>query len=247
MPLTTKLDADALAAVLLQVPTLDWLPAALACTALRDVCVALATRLCQEGQPLFITDPTSSLARAQWAICVMGATPRAWWGRSAASRGDTRLLTHLHLRHSMPLTKDLCYGASWNAHIGVLQWLHFEMGVDWSTGCYDRAISNPELQSRDLMAFLQWLHSNGCPFSSGNCISAVQASNIAVLQWLRSRNPPCPWNKARCLRECGILMECCMPDVVMSDDPMLPVSLHMHHWIRAPGLLTMYHWIYMSA
>lgn len=31
---------------------------------------------------------------------------------------------------------------------------------------------------------------------------AVIRNNLKILKWLRSQNPPCPWNKTDCLNLC---------------------------------------------
>ena len=50
---------------------------------------------------------------------------------------------------------------------------------------------------------LQWLRSQDppCPWDEDACLYAAMSGHLTTLQWLRSQDPPCPWDKARCLAE----------------------------------------------
>lgn len=45
---------------------------------------------------------------------------------------------------------------------------------------------------------LQHLHDSGCACDIRVCSFAAKARHLPVLQWARSRSPPCPWNKSTC-------------------------------------------------
>jgi uncharacterized protein YabN with tetrapyrrole methylase and pyrophosphatase domain len=49
---------------------------------------------------------------------------------------------------------------------------------------------------------LQWLRSQNppCPWDKFASSSAVERGHLHILQWLRSQNPPCPWDNKRCLQ-----------------------------------------------
>jgi len=46
------------------------------------------------------------------------------------------------------------------------------------------------------IAMLQWARAQEppCPWSSAVCIAAAQNGNMKMLQWARAQEPPCPWN-----------------------------------------------------
>ena len=43
---------------------------------------------------------------------------------------------------------------------------------------------------------LQWLRSQDppCPWEKNTCFAAAMGGHLTVLQWLRSQDPPCPWD-----------------------------------------------------
>jgi hypothetical protein len=50
------------------------------------------------------------------------------------------------------------------------------------------------------LAVLQWLRAQEppCPWEEGTCSAAAQSGFLAVLQWLRAQEPPCPWDERTC-------------------------------------------------
>jgi hypothetical protein len=53
---------------------------------------------------------------------------------------------------------------------------------------------------------LQWLRSQDppCPWDSNVCLEAVTAGDLDMLVWLRSQNPPCPWDIDICRKMASI-------------------------------------------
>ena len=47
---------------------------------------------------------------------------------------------------------------------------------------------------------MQWLRSQDppCPWDEHTCSVAAGQGHLHVLHWLRSQNPPCPWNEMAC-------------------------------------------------
>ncbi len=50
---------------------------------------------------------------------------------------------------------------------------------------------------------VQWLRSQDppCPWNDETCSSAAENGHIHILQWLRTQDPPCPWDESACLSE----------------------------------------------
>jgi len=46
---------------------------------------------------------------------------------------------------------------------------------------------------------LKWSMDNGCPTTEWTCAEASIGGQFEVLKYLRSLDPPCPWNKMTCL------------------------------------------------
>ena len=47
---------------------------------------------------------------------------------------------------------------------------------------------------------LQWLRSQDppCPWDESTCSYAAMNGQLHVMQWLRSQDPPCPWDGSTC-------------------------------------------------
>jgi len=58
------------------------------------------------------------------------------------------------------------------------------------------------LQSNSHLHILQWVRSQEppCPWNKLTCVAAA-SGHLDVLKWLRSQDPPCPWNTSDCLDE----------------------------------------------
>ena len=50
------------------------------------------------------------------------------------------------------------------------------------------------------LAVLQWLRAQDppCPWDESACWEAASSGELAVLRWLRSQDPPCPWDQEEC-------------------------------------------------
>ena len=47
--------------------------------------------------------------------------------------------------------------------------------------------------------FLRWAEKKGCPFTDfGTCAAAARGGHLATLKWLRTQDPPCPWDSLVC-------------------------------------------------
>ena len=49
---------------------------------------------------------------------------------------------------------------------------------------------------------LKWLRSQDppCPWDENICTIAAENGHIETLKWLRSQDPPCPWDENECLK-----------------------------------------------
>ena len=52
----------------------------------------------------------------------------------------------------------------------------------------------------DRIESLQWIISLGAPVKNLCRYVAAGGDHLSILQWLRSQDPPCPWNKGKCRR-----------------------------------------------
>ena len=50
---------------------------------------------------------------------------------------------------------------------------------------------------------LKWLRSQDppCPWDGRTCAEAAQGGHLEVLKWARSEDPPCPWSRCKCREE----------------------------------------------
>jgi hypothetical protein len=74
--------------------------------------------------------------------------------------------------------------------------------VDWALGEgmeWTDAVCYKAAQGGHL-AVLQWLRSQDppCPWSALACSCAAGSGHLEVLQWLRSQDSPCPWSSSAC-------------------------------------------------
>ena len=88
----SALDLDALASVIDSVASDDLLPLALVCKVIYGLSRSRAMNERDLPRPLWVTCGTTTLARASWAVEVMGATPTARWCTYAARHGHTDVL-----------------------------------------------------------------------------------------------------------------------------------------------------------
>ena len=50
------------------------------------------------------------------------------------------------------------------------------------------------------LAVLQWLRAQDppCPWGKYTCANAAKRGHLEVLKWLRAQDPPCPWDRFTC-------------------------------------------------
>ena len=53
------------------------------------------------------------------------------------------------------------------------------------------------------MDVLKWLRSQDppCPWDKVTCSEAAKGGHLEVLKWLRDQDPPCPWSRSKCREE----------------------------------------------
>lgn len=78
----------------------------------------------------------------------------------------------------------------------TLKWLRSQVNpCPFCNYCFQRSACTGKLE------ILQWLHSTEKTIfdeQSSLCGSAVDCNDLSVLKWLRSLDPPCPWNEDVC-------------------------------------------------
>jgi hypothetical protein len=103
------------------------------------------------------------------------------------------------IRHQMepdfPWDDRTCYLAARWGHLHVLEWL-YSLNLSCVT---DEETWYLALEGGNL-DLIMWLKERGCVYlTERSCLVATEANNVELLQWLRSQNPPCPWNRSECL------------------------------------------------
>jgi len=80
-------------------------------------------------------------------------------------------------------------------HLEVLKWLK-RSGCPWPWDAVSTAARCGQIE------ILEWLRSEGERFTGAACCnaagSAIGNRRLKTLKWLRSLDPPCPWNKSEC-------------------------------------------------
>lgn len=114
---------------------------------------------------------------------------------------------------------DSALEAAKNGHDGVLEWLRSSRTAEFNESVFVAAIEARQLsvleylRSHDrtkdefLMMYgalsgkldvLQYLVDDGVPWAKDMCSMASGNDHLHVLEWLRSRDPPCPWDDDAC-------------------------------------------------
>jgi hypothetical protein len=82
--------------------------------------------------------------------------------------------------------------------------------LDMATSIYDSGIrcngmSCMVASEGGHIEMLRWLRSwePPCPWDEWTCAEAAKGGHIETLRWLRSQNPPCPWNEYTCIMAAG--------------------------------------------
>lgn len=182
MPLS-MLMVDILSAITNFIPSEDWLPAALACKALKN-----AFTVDEHG---YVTMGTSTISRLEWAIHVMGATPTVRWCGAAAERGDETMLVYLR-SYGAPWDARVVFSAAKGGQVEVIKYLHCIRGVPWVNENGQSACRYAAMNGH--LTTLQWLREQDppCPWDGHLWESCAMTGQLAVLQWALAQNPPCP-------------------------------------------------------
>ena len=85
-----------------------------------------------------------------------------------------------------------------NGHLNVLEWL-MEKNLYRIRHFINSKIMAYAAFNCHLRA-IQWLRSLNppCPWDERACFCASSSGHLHVLQWLRSQDPPCPWDANAC-------------------------------------------------
>ncbi len=121
--------------------------------------------------------------------------------------------------HGWPRDASLCTWAAGRGDVDLLQWLRGQ-GNPWHSGCWVPAVSkgrlavleyllaencprDPNVQAlvytgewsdvKNRLRVLRWLGEHGWPMNGSVCRLAAESGDMAMLQWLRQLQPPCPW------------------------------------------------------
>ena len=164
------------------------------------------------------------------AICVAlaaaGQLDELRWLYSRVKAASRRSICRSSGPQSLKFSAKCASAAARNGHAAVLDWLCHQ--VDEPAPVEESLIDDAArggsvevlkwLQSESLLAWgwgvstcaaaaeagelavLQWARSRRppCPWDEGTCAAAARAGQLAVLQWARSQRLPCPWDEGTC-------------------------------------------------
>ena len=137
--------------------------------------------------------------RAQDPPCPWDAYPCASTCIAAVERGDLAMLQWLRAQDPpCPWDANVGHEAAWGGHLAILQWMRAQDGWEeaWDPCACHNAINGRGLE------VLRWMVSLDQPGASEEwdevCLYAASQCDLAALQCLRSRDPPCPWNAREC-------------------------------------------------
>ena len=85
---------------------------------------------------------------------------------------------------------------------------------------------------------LQWLRTQDppCPWDESTCEAAAGGGHLEMLQWLRAQDPPCPWD----VSTCTLAYDRGYVDILLwlvSQDPPCPCPPHILEQLRTDGRL----------
>jgi hypothetical protein len=127
-------------------------------------------------------------------------TPPCTWNNNLACQlaiqhGNLEMLQWLILSQNCEEMNKYAYiQAVEYDHIDILKWLNTHNQNLFNHFQYDLMKS---AASKGHIHIMKWLYSLGLSFKWDKGITkvAVQGKNINALKWLRSQDPPCPWNE----------------------------------------------------
>jgi hypothetical protein len=115
----------------------------------------------------------------------------------AAEEGNLSQLQEIRqqMEPNFPWDDRTCYLAARWGHLAVLKWLHsLNLPCITAEETWNFAIEGGDLE------IIIWLQEHGCQhLTEKSCFIAAESNNLEILKWLRSFDPPCPWNKKECV------------------------------------------------
>lgn len=130
----------------------------------------------------------------------------------AAGNGKLGTLQWLRgLQPPCPWSPQTCNAAASRGQLHVLAWARScDPPCPWGPDTYHFAMEDEDKPVKQRLRVMQWLIDHGCPMDASVCYSAVLLANAAILRWLRSRTPPCPWDVDECRA-----VSWCQPDMLV--------------------------------
>ena len=91
---------------------------------------------------------------------------------------------------------------------------------------------------------LKWVRSQDppCPWDEGPCEWAASEGHLDVLKWLRSQDPPCPWNEDTC-QYAALSGHLDVLKWLRSQDPSCPWDEWTCEWAAFNGHLDVLKWL----
>ena len=101
-----------------------------------------------------------------------------------------------------------------------------------------------EAAERGSLAVLEWLRSQDppCPWDEWTCTRAAGYGHLEILQWLRSQDQPCPWDETTCANAAGG-GHLIILQWLRSQDPPCPWDEWTCMWAADPGHLNILQWL----
>ncbi len=98
-----------------------------------------------------------------------------------------------------PWGVSVCREAASIGDLSTLKWLRCQdPPCPWNATTFTSAVSYVTKLGNENLELLEWLKSSNCPWGASACLEASTNGSIKVLEWLRSQDPPCPWDEAEC-------------------------------------------------
>lgn len=181
MPLLHLSDDD-LSLVVALVSIDDLLTVALACKLL----YAAVLRIPAGANSRWVTRATSSVARIQWAVDVMGASPSIAWVSAVARRGDIPLICFLNERYDVPFHRKMCAAAARGGHLDCLRFIVSVLvlepgGLNLTKRVFTAAAASGNIR------VLNYLHDHEVSCTYPAFRAAVMHGHKHVLEWLDVR------------------------------------------------------------
>ena len=136
----------------------------------------------------------------QWLHLGQGCSWRSNLCDLAAKHGHLKVVSWL-VKQGCPLTcdvaKDVAKSAALCGNLKMLQWvLEYEKEHQKESSLSEALLAFAAQGGH--IAVVKWLRSQGCPWDSNACASAVAGKRFGMLMWLRTPQTPgaevCPWD-----------------------------------------------------